>query len=210
MYIYLDETFNLKKGTKNQFLAIAGYSTENPRSLVKIFAQVKKSKLPNRLSNSEIKSTDRIAEKLVKPFLFPQIAQTDISIYCNLQHKNSLPSRYYRKDKLNYDQLYLDLLFDLLIKRWQYQDSEIIIMTLDTFKTKKIDKSKIIKHLKEDLKKKYPKKNFQINFESSASSLNLQLADFICSVFYDKVLGNKQWFRLLKPKFRKITENPLS
>lgn len=120
MYIYLDETFNLKKGSKNQFLAIAGYSTNNPRDLAKKLIQIKKSKLPNRLSDTEIKSSDRISDKLIKPFLFQQIKQSDVSIYCNLQNKNKLPAKYYHKDTLNYDRLYLDLLHDLLINRWKF------------------------------------------------------------------------------------------
>lgn len=81
---------------------------------------------------------------------------------------------------------------------------------MDSFKTKKIDKNEIVFQLKKDLKTKYAKKNFQISFESSAGSLNLQIADFICSTFYDQVFGNNEWFELLKSKLQKIVVDPLN
>lgn len=209
MYIYLDETFNLKKGTKNQFLAIAGYETQDPKKLIKLFLKIKSAKLPKKWIGSEIKSANIVAEKLIKPYLFQKLSDTDISIYSNLQYKNYLPRKYFKNEVLNYDLLYLDLLKDLLTRRWSFKDNKIIILTLDTFKTKKISKREIISSLKTDLALKYPNKTFDITFESSASFLNLQIADFVCGIFYDWVLGNKKWFRSLKYHIKKITLNPL-
>lgn len=210
MYIYLDETFNLKKGSKNQFLAIAGFSTNNPKQISKLFDRIKKSSLPKKLSGREIKSANILAEKLIKPKLFPALLNFDIEIYCCTQQKNLLSNIYFPKQKLNYDKLYLDLLSDLLVNQWHYRDQKIIILTLDTFKTKKINKQKISQTLMISLKEKYPKINFQINFVSSAGELNLQLADFICGIFYDRVLQNEKWFKIVKSKVIKNKLNPLN
>jgi len=47
-------------------------------------------------------------------------------------------------------------------------------------------------------------------FEDSAGTLNLQLADLICGIFNDQVLGQTQWLNLLKDKIIKTKINPLS
>jgi len=209
MYIYLDETFNLKKGSKNQFLAIAGFSPSKPKDLAKRFNTLKRLKLPRSYRNIEVKSTDRITNKSFKPTLLKQIAQRDIEIYCNIQFKNQLPLKYFRQNKLDYDLLYLDLLTDLLAQRWRYDDNKVIIITLDTFQTKRIDKGNIIHLLRMDLVKRYPSKHFTIYFETSADYPNLQIADFICGAFSDDILGSSINKALLSSKIIKITKNPL-
>jgi hypothetical protein len=210
MYIYLDESFSLKKGEKNQFLIIAGFATQNPKAIAKIYKRIKRHTLPKKFINLEIKSTNPIADRALKPKLFSELNKTDIQIYAISQLKNQLPKEYFDKEKLLYEKLYLDLLNYLLVNEWNYFDNKIVIVTLDTFKPKQLKRGDIINLLKKELKNKYPEKNFLISFESSAKFLTLQLADQICGVFYQLLQENQTWFKMIEPKLKKIVTNPLS
>lgn len=210
MYIYLDESFSLKRGEKNQFLIIAGFATQNPKKIAKIYKRIKRHTLPKKFVNIEIKSTNPIADYALKPKLFSELNKTDIQIYAISQLKNQLPKDYFDKDKLLYEKLYLDLLNYLLVNEWNYFDNKIIIVTLDTFKPKQIKRGDIINSLKKELKNKYPDKHFSISFENSAKFLTLQLADQICGVFYQLLQENQTWFKMIEPKLKKIVTNPLS
>ena len=111
---------------------------------------------------------------------------------------------------MNYDSFYLDLLEDLLVNQWNFLDHKIIIIALDTFKTKKIDKGVIIQTLCQKLKSRYSNKIFEIKFENSSGLLNLEIADFICGIFQDYSHGKFEWRDLLKPIIKKVKINPLN
>lgn len=209
MHIYLDESFQLKRGTDNQFLTIAGFETTDPRRLAKLFNRIKKHTLPKRLTNQEIKSTNILADRAFKPRLFNRLNQEDIHIYAITQLKNQLPPAYFFKGDLQYDKLYLDLLKILLVQEWDYRDHDIIITTMDMYRPAKLKRGVIIETLEEELVKKYPDKYFRIQFQTSELS-NLQLADQICGVFYQLMQENQTWFEMIKPKLKKIVANPLS
>ncbi len=210
MYIYLDESFNLKKGEKNQFLIIAGFATQNPKKIAQIYKRIKKHTLPKKLVNQEIKSTNPVGNRALKPRLFSELNKTDIQIYAIYQLKNQLSRHYFHKEKLLYDKLYTDLLSYLLLNEWSYFDDKIVIVTMDSFSSSKIKKGDIINSLKEKLENKYSGKKFFISFEDSAKFLTLQLADHFCGVFYQLLQENQTWFKMIKPKLRKIVSNPLS
>jgi len=183
-YIYIDETYNLREGSQNQFLAIAGFGTENTRKIAKLYKILKNRILSKKKQGIEIKSTDRLAEKQLRPQLFKRLQQNDLEIYAVYQYKNQLPFRYFRKNKLLYEQFYLNLLVHLFIKKWQFSNQKQIMITLDNFKTKNISKEKMIFYLAQRLEEKYPQKRFSIQFADSAKLLALQIADQICGIFY--------------------------
>lgn len=209
MHIYLDESFQLKRGVENQFLIIAGFATSNPERIAKLYNRIKKHTLPKKLRTQEIKSTNPIADRAFKPKLFHELQEEDIQIYAITQLKNQLPHGYFSKDQLLYDKLYLDLLQILLVKEWDYRDENIIITTMDTYRPKTMRRADIIDALHTDLARKYPDKYFRIQFHTS-EFLNLQLADQICGVFYQLMQNNQKWFEMIKPKLKKIVANPLS
>lgn len=209
MRIYLDESFQLKQGEENQFLLIAGFATPEPKRIAKVFNKIKKHTLPKKLSLQEIKSTNIIADRAFKPKLFQEINKEEIQIYAITQLKNQLPHNYFYKGNLAYDKLYLDLLKTLLINEWDYQDEKIIITTMDTYRPITHKRGDIISTLQNELSKKYPNKHFRIQFQTS-ELLNLQLADQICGIFYQLMQENQTWFKMIKPKLKKIVANPLS
>ena len=209
MYIFLDETFQLKRGAQNQFLVIAGFATSDPARIAKVFNRIKKHTLPKKLSTREIKSTNPVADRAFKPKLFQQLQSEDVQIYAITQLKNQLSHDYFAKDRLLYDKLYLDLLKILLVNEWDYHDEKVIITTMDTYRPKFITRGDIISTLQSELTKKYTDKQFRIQFQTS-ELLNLQPADQICGVFYQLMQDNQKWFEMIKPKLKKIVANPLS
>ncbi|MDP3995623.1 MAG: DUF3800 domain-containing protein [bacterium] len=209
MHIYLDESFQLKSGTENQFLTIAGFETPDPQRIAKLFNRIKKHTLPKRMSNQEVKSTNIVADRAFKPKLFRELNKEDVHIYAITQLKSQLPHGYFHKGDLRYDRLYLDLLSILLVREWDYRDSDIIITTMDMYRPTKLSRGAIIKTLEAALAEKYPDKFFRVQFQTS-ELLNLQLADQVCGVFYQLMQENQKWFEMLKPKLKKIVANPLS
>jgi len=208
-YIFLDESFQLKRGVQNQFLIIAGFATSEPERIAKIFNRIKKHTLPKKLRNREVKSTNPLADRAFKPKLFQQLQGEDVQIYAITQLKNQLSHDYFAKDQLLYDKLYLDLLKILLVNEWDYRDEKVIITTMDTYRPKVIKRGDIISTLQTELAMKYPDKHFRIQFQTS-ELLNLQLADQICGVFYQLMQDSQKWFEMIKPKLKKIVANPLS
>ncbi|HEX9722450.1 MAG TPA: DUF3800 domain-containing protein [Candidatus Paceibacterota bacterium] len=209
MYIYLDESFQLKRGTENQFLIIAGFATSDPARIAKVFNRIKKHTLPKKLITREIKSTNPLADRAFKPKLFRELQAEDVQIYAITQIKHQLPHDYFAKDQLLYDKLYLDLLKILLVNEWDYHDEEIVVTTMDTYRPRLLKRGDIISVLQSELAQKYPDKHFRIQFQTS-ELLNLQLADHICGVFYQLMQNNQKWFEMIKPKLKKIVANPLS
>lgn len=209
MYIFLDETFQLKKGAENQFLAIAGFSTKDPKRIAKVVNRVKKHTLPKKLRTSEIKSTNLIADRAFKPKLFKALINEDLEIYAITQLKNQLPLSYFSDSVLLYDKLYLQLLEILLIQEWSYYDDKIVITTLDSYRPISVTRGELIRTLENELRIKYPDRHFRIQFHTS-ELLTLQLADLICGVFYQLMQENQTWFDMIKPKLKKIVANPLS
>lgn len=209
MHIYLDESFQLKKGIKNQFLLIAGFAARDPKRIAKLYNRIKKHAIPKRMSTQEIKSTNPIADRAFKPRLFRELAEEDVQFYAITQLKDQLPYDYFSKGALLYDRLYFELLKVLLVKEWDYQDEGIVITTMDSYRPFRMKREEIITAITKELTVTYPGKYFRIQFLTS-ELLNLQLADQICGVFYQLMQENQTWFDMIKPKLKKIVVNPLS
>lgn len=192
MFIYLDETFNLIKGTKNQFMAIAGFSVENPHDMARWYQKVKRKALPKKYSAKEFKSTNAFSEIYILPEIFSNSYPIPkIKIGAVIQHKNILGQEFYYKNKFNYDKLYLELAKKLLLDNWHYKDRNITIITLDTFKTKTINKTEISSTLQVELKFKHPNHNFHVGFGTSEEK-NLQFADQICGIVNKSAKDNQE------------------
>jgi hypothetical protein len=100
------------------------------------------------------------------------------------QDKKIIPFKYWQKDMLNYEKLYVDLLIKLLIDKWDLQGREQISVILDNFKTKIISKVQMIKKVRHAFGQKYPGKFFKVRFADSAGDFNLQIADFIVGTYF--------------------------
>lgn len=198
MFVYIDETFNLTKGRKNQFMAIAGFAVMNPSESAKAYKRLKKKGLPKSAVAKEIKSTNAFSELYILPKLLSKEHKIpNIEVGIVLQYKATLKHHYFEKEKLNYDRLYLDLVKLLLTKAWKYIDKDIVIVTLDTFATKRINKEDIAGAIQAELKLQNPGVNFNVRFGTSEIE-NLQIADQLCGIVHKHLAGNKDYLICLK------------
>jgi len=182
-YIYIDETYNLTHGTPNQLIVLGGFGTSDPKKIAKAYKKIRKFTLKRRQLGQEIKSSDKIAIKKLIPKVFKALTGLDIIIYVIRQDKKFIPFQYYKKNKLDYEKLYLDLLIKLLKEEWNLEEHNQVSVILDTFKTKKISKDEMIKKICSAFKERYPNKYFKMRFVDSAGDLNIQIADFIVGSF---------------------------
>ena len=190
-YIYIDEAYNLTSGAKDQLIVIGGFGTSNPKKIAKTYKKIRRFNLSKRQLKLETKSSDRIAIKKIIPKLFRALVGLDIVIYAIRQDKKFIPHNYFKKGKLNYDKLYLDLLIRILRDEWNLENRDNISIMADYFHTKTDMPKKILKALKQ----KHPNKKFGIQFADSQKDMNLQIADFIVGSFYKSFEGLR--FRII-------------
>lgn len=183
-YIYIDEAYNLTPGSRDQLMVLGGFGTTSPKKVVKAYKKIRKFTLKRRQLGAEIKSFDRLAIKKLIPRIFKALTDLDIVIYVIRQDKKFIPFKYYQKDKLNYEKLYLDLLIKLLKDEWGLEKYNQVTVVADTFKTKIILKDEMIKKTRLTFKQKYPDKYLKMRFADSAGDFNLQIADFIVGSFF--------------------------
>lgn len=121
-YIYIDEAYNLTPDSKNQLIVLGGFGTSEPKRIVKAYKKIRRFNLKHRQISSEIKSNDAIAIKKLIPKIFKVLVGLDIVIYIIRQDKKIIPVKYWQKNKLNYEQLYLDLLINSLVNTWSLEE----------------------------------------------------------------------------------------
>jgi hypothetical protein len=190
MFIYIDETFNLEKGTKNQFMAVAGFSTANPVETARCYKKVKRKSLPLSYPKGEVKSTNALSELYILPYILsPECRMPQFAVFAASQSKNLLPQKYYYKGKLVYDRLYINLVKQLLLESSRaFIHEKVTIVTLDSFKTKLINKEGLARTIETELKLEYPESDFRIDFGTSEEA-NLQIADQICGIIHSQLYG---------------------
>lgn len=182
-YIYLDEAYNLTPGARNQLIVFGGFGTTEPKKIVKAYKKIRRFNLKHRQIGAEIKSNDAIAIKKLIPKMFKILVGLDIVIYIIRQDKKIIPVKYWQKNKLNYEQLYLDLLINSLVNTWSLTERNQVSVILDSFQTKLIPKDEMIKKVRFAFNQKYPNKFFKMRFMNSATDFNLQIADFIVGAY---------------------------
>lgn len=190
-YIYIDETYNLTPGSRNQLIVLGGLGTSDPKKVAKTYKKIRKFTLKSRQLGTEIKSFDRIAIKKLIPKVFKALIGLDVVIYVIRQDKKFIPLEYYQKDELNYEKLYLDLLIKLLRDEWGLEKYNQVTVIVDTFKTKTISKDEMFKKTYLAFKQKYPDKYFKMRFANSTGDFSLQIADFIVGSFFRAFKGGK-------------------
>lgn len=210
MYIYLDESYNLKDRSKKQFISINGFFVLDERSL---FKKWKDFRHPFLSKNIRIHANNKIFNKLRMKTL-KIIDKHDLTLLSSFQilqeisfKKNSV---YFYKGKLNFDRIY----FDLAIKLFQelnfekYKNIKIII---DSRKHKGgiLGKKDFEQKTKDFLDAEYKQTNFEFKMQPSSNDILLELADFISNIFYKKYIeDDRKFFENLHCKIIQI-KNPL-
>lgn len=210
MYIFLDESYNLKDRTKLQFISINGFFVLDEKVLLKKWKDYRRSFLTKK---RRIHATDDFFSKLklksLKLINRPDlILLSAFQIIQEISFKNN--NEYFYKGKLNFDKVYFDMLIELF-KSLNLGEYKNVTITIDSRKHKSgiLGKNLFKKHMLDFLKMKYQHTNFIFILQPSSSNILLELADFISNIFYRAYTqNNKQFYEDLRFKIIQI-KNPL-
>ncbi|MBI2551818.1 DUF3800 domain-containing protein [Candidatus Uhrbacteria bacterium] len=211
MYLYLDESYNLKDRTKPQFISINGFQTVDVK---KLWRRWKAYRLPF-VGKSRIHAADRLFEPLRTKLLKFIYNQPDIKLLTVMQEISLIPAsgeiEYYGKEEqLLFDKVYADML-KALFKASHIQAYKKVYITVDSRKHQHgvLSKVQFHKNILSFLKNWYPNTIVHFEMQPSYSNILLEIADFISNSFYRQYIG--QEMKLLEPlKGRTlIMKNPL-
>jgi hypothetical protein len=191
MYIFLDESYNLKDRTKPQFVSINGFRAPEVTPLWKRW---KAMRLPY-VGKARIHATDRLFEPLRKKCLKYLASHPDTTLLSAMQEIKMIPMKgettYYSKDGLLFDNVYADLIKELLKSSHPYAYKEVHV-TIDSTKQKRniLGKQQLRKNVLAFLKNQYPNTLASFEVQPSTSNILLEIADFISNSFYRKYIGH--------------------
>ncbi len=184
MFIFLDESYNLKDRAKPQFISINGFSTTAVRKIWKKWRFYR-----NRfIGKARIHASDRRFEYLREKSLELISLSPEATFLTVNQDINELPVNpqiYYKKDKLDFEKVYEDILKSLL-KELSLQEYKRVVINIDNRKQKGgiLGKRKFQEAVLIYLKECYPNTIFQFISLPSSSNILLEIADFISNSFY--------------------------
>ena len=210
MYIYLDESYNLKDRSKKQFISINGFMVLDERIL---FKRWKDYRQPFLSKNIRIHANNKIFNELrIKALKI--IGRSDLTLLSSFQilqeisfQKNSV---YFYKGKLNFDRVYFDLAIKLFqeLNLEEYRNVKIIIDSRK-YKGGILGKKNFEQKIKDFLQARYKQVNLEFKIQPSSTDILLELADFISNIFYRAYIkDDKQFFENLRFKMIQI-KNPL-
>jgi len=191
MYIFLDESYNLKDRSRPQFISISGFKTAAVKQIWKHWKIYRR----RFISRNRIHATDRRFESLREKSL-KLIHQPDTSLVTVSQVIQEIPTdksiAYYKKGKLDFEKVYGDMLKSLFDKL-NLQEYKKVIITIDSRKHRGgiLGKKKFRENIFFYLKRCYPNTIFDFEMQSSSSNILLEIADFISNSFYKKHIGQE-------------------
>ena len=209
MYIFLDESYNLKNRSKLQFISINGFKVINVKKIWKRWKIYRW----HFVGKARIHATDKRFEKLREKSLH-LLSISDASLLTVFQEIREIPvdkiTGYYRKGKLNFEKVYEDML-KALFKKLNLQEYKVVTIVIDSRKHKggilgkKIFRENILAFLRGN----YKNTIFCFEMQLSSSNILLEVADFISNSFFKKYSG--QYLPLLDALKIKTIEikNPL-
>ncbi len=209
IFIYLDESYNLKDSDKKQFISINGFSVVDEKSLFKKWREFRH---PFALKRKRIHAKERFFDKL-RIKVLKLIRKQNLMVLSVFQVLQNFPfkgNNYFYKGKLNFDKVYYDLIIELL-KKLNLGNYQKVIITIDgqQHKAGSLGKKSFKKEVLDFLKKEYNKTQFSFELQPSSSNILLEIADFISNILYRAYIKNNQKF--FQDKNLKITQikNPL-
>jgi hypothetical protein len=209
MYIYLDESYNLKDRDKKQVISINGFAVLDTRPLSKKWRDCRRPFVGGRRIHASDPTFNKLRLKVLR-----LIGRSDLILLTVFQIVQEIPFQkcrgYFYKGKLNFDKIYVDLLRVLLVELGlgEYRSVEIIV---DSRKRGAgiLSQQELIKQITDFLKQKYTLTRIAFKIQSSVTDVLLEFTDFISNIFYRSYIDNdKKFFEDLRFKMVQI-KNPL-
>lgn len=196
MYIFLDESGQFTKHNDEQYFIVAAFTVGEPRRTEKDFRNLFKTKFPKKMKHqAEIKFADKKIDDKLRLKTLKFISNLDVRInYVYLLRKN-IPDDFRHKDKLKSGHLYTHIIGELLEMFLPTTEMEFRVFC-DQRHLKGIKRSEFKKILKAHMLPLLPANaNIEIEMLDSASSVNIQIADWIVGAlarnFENKELGKE-------------------
>lgn len=195
MYIFLDESYNLKDRTKPQFISINGFRTTDVKRIWKQWRIYRR----RFVGRERIHATDRKFELLRKKCFDLIYYSPQTTLLTSFQAIQEIPvdknSFYFIKGKLDFEMVYEDILKSLLDELSLYEYKEVVI-NIDDRKHKEgiLGKRKFQMNILSYLNQYYPNTVFRFQILPSSSNILIEVADFVSNTFYKKYVGQKIGF----------------
>jgi len=192
MYIFLDESYNLKDRSKPQLISISGFIAIDVNKVWKRWREYRR----KFAGKWRIHATDGIFEPLREKAFRLAENIPDITLLSVVQLIPHIPvgkeSPYYRKGKLNFDKVYEDMLKSLLEQAHIHTYNEVVI-TIDSRKMKegRLGKKRLQEHVLTYFREYYSLVHVEFRPLPSSSSILLEMADFISNTLYRQYIGEK-------------------
>ncbi|MCK5476084.1 MAG: DUF3800 domain-containing protein [Candidatus Pacebacteria bacterium] len=209
MYIYLDESYNLRDRNKKQFISINGFAVLDEKNLFKKWKEYRYPFIGKRRIHANDSTFNDLRLKTLK--LIGRFDLTLLSVFQIIQEISFKREKgYFRKNKLDFEKIYFDLLKVLFgkLKLGEYKSVKIII---DNRKCKGglLAKKTFRKEIKKFLKETHAQTKIEFKIQSSTTDILLEFADFISNIFYRAYIkDDEKFFEDLKFKMVQI-KNPL-
>jgi len=184
MFIFLDESYNLKDRSKPQFISINGFATISIKRIWKHW-KIQRRQFVNK---ARIHATDKRFEYLRKKSIDLVGFLPEANILTAFQAVSELPLEfYYKKGRLVFNKVYEDLLKELL-SQLHLQEYKKVIIIIDSRKHKSGQLGKLCfrENILAYLKQNYPNTVFRFDITPSTSNILIEVADFISNTFYKK------------------------
>jgi hypothetical protein len=195
MYIFLDESYNLKDRAKPQFVSISGFKTVAVKQVWKQWKIYRR----RFISKARIHATDKRFELLRQKSFNLIYSSPDATFLTVFQSIQEIPtgkdSFYFKKGKLGFEKVYEDILKALLDKLSLHEYNSVVI-AIDNRKHKGgvLGKKKFQENILFYLKQCYPNTVFQFQLLPSSSNILLEIADFISNTFYKRYIDQEIGF----------------
>ncbi len=209
MYIYLDESYNLKDRDKKQFISINGFMVLDEKSL---FKEWKKIRRPFLLKRRRIHATDSYFDALKQKVLGIINKKADLNIVSVIQILQEMPfdKKYWDKNKLDFDLVCLDLT-KCLLRNLNLQEYRFAKIKVDNrkYKNSSFGKNKFGNEINNFLNIYYPKLKAELALQPSTTDVLIELADFISNILYRvEIDDDKNFIEEYRYKIIQI-KNPL-
>ena len=192
MYIFLDESYNLKDRDKKQFISINGFMTTNVSIIRKRWLRAR---IP--YAHRQRIHANECYFLPLRNKAFEIIKTHQIYLISVFQDIRSIPyqhnQKYFLKSRLNFEKIYTELCKHLLFSL-NLDEYKKVVITIDNRKHKAgvIGKKEFRGAVEKKLKIMYPDVVFEkLRMVPSSSDVLLELADFVSNAFYKYYQDNK-------------------
>ncbi|HAN22486.1 TPA: hypothetical protein DCP77_01710 [Candidatus Collierbacteria bacterium] len=180
-WIFLDESGQFSKNGNQSFFVVGSFTTGDPNRTKKGFKSWQVKKFPKKQKGqSEIKFSDIKIDDSLRLNTLKNISNLDIRIMYVFLHRDNIPSKYRKKNKVTESGLlYVNVIGELLEMYLPCTDKEFRIFCdkrhlkgISTTDFKKILTNRLVPQLP-------PSTNIQIEMIDSTTNSNIQIADWI-------------------------------